>query len=93
MLTWICFDETTTPNITKWLQRELCSDYSLAQRATYHITLENNTGQSVTRVTQYARLTTWMVGKWRNVLVSLQTWHIAKENSLPGGEEEGGAGW
>jgi len=28
-----------------------------------------------------------MVGKWRNVLVSLQTWHIANENSLPGGRK------
>ena len=54
--------------------------------------LENKTGQSVTRVTQYAQLTDWMVGKWRNVLMSLETWHIANENSLPGGEEEGGAG-
>ncbi len=51
MLTWICFDETVIPNTTKWLQRELCSGYSLTQRATYHITLENKTGQSVTRVT------------------------------------------
>ncbi len=52
------------PNITKWLQRELYSGYSLTQRATYHIiTLENKTGQSLTRVTQYAQLTDWMVGK------------------------------
>jgi len=48
----ICFDETMLPNITKWLQRELCSGYSLTQRATYHITLENKTGQSLTRVTK-----------------------------------------
>jgi len=90
----VCFDETMIPNITKWLQRELCSGYSLTQRATYHIiTLENKIGQSLRRVTQYAQLTNWMVGKWRNVLVSLQTWHIANENSLAGGEEEGGAGW
>ncbi|SRR5258707_15791471 len=32
MLPLICFDETMIPNITKWLQRELCSSYSLTQQ-------------------------------------------------------------
>ncbi len=26
-----------------------------------------------------------MIGKWRNVLVSSQTWHIANKNSFAGG--------
>src|SRR5258708_9605048 len=29
----------------------------------------------------------------RSGLVSLDTWHVRNEDSLPGGEEEGGAGW
>src|SRR5258707_932882 len=38
-------------------------------------------------------LTTWRGGRGRSGLVSLETWHITNEDSLPGGEEEGGAGW
>src|SRR5229473_423566 len=29
----------------------------------------------------------------RGGLVSLEMWHVANEDSLPGGEEEGGMGW
>src|SRR5260221_242902 len=36
-------------------------------------------------------LTSWRGGRGRSRLVSLETWHITKEDSLPGGEEEGGA--
>ena len=37
-------------------------------------------------------LTDWR-GGGRSGLVSLETWHVTKEDSLPRGEEEGGAGW
>ena len=29
----------------------------------------------------------------RGGLVSLEMWHVANEDSLPGGEEQGGTGW
>src|SRR5258708_26890059 len=35
----------------------------------------------------------WRGGRGRSGLVSLETWHVTNEDSLPGGEEEGGAGW
>src|SRR5258707_13723493 len=38
-------------------------------------------------------LTSWRGGRGRSELVSLETWHVTNEDSLPGGEEEGGAGW
>src|SRR5216684_2240140 len=38
-------------------------------------------------------LTNWRVGRGRSGLVSLETWHVTNEDSLPGGEEEGGASW
>ncbi len=38
-------------------------------------------------------LTCWRGGRGRSRLVSLETWHITNEDSLAGGEEEGGAGW
>src|SRR5260370_24671628 len=38
-------------------------------------------------------LTSWRGGRGRSGLVSLERWHIANKDSLPGGEEEGGAGW
>jgi len=37
--------------------------------------------------------TCWREGRGRSGLVSSETWHIANEGSLPGGEEEGGMGW
>src|SRR5260221_709741 len=45
-------------------------------------------------VAQHKRgLTNWRGRRGRSGLVSLETWHITNEDSLPGGEEEGGAGW
>ncbi len=38
-------------------------------------------------------LTRWRGERGRSGLVSLEMWHITNEDSLPGGEEEGGAGW
>src|SRR5258707_1189376 len=38
-------------------------------------------------------LTNWRGGRGRSRLVSLEMWHITNEDSQPGGEEEGGAGW
>ena len=38
-------------------------------------------------------LTSWRGGRGRSGLVSLETWHVTNEDSLAGGEEEGGAGW
>src|SRR5258708_2296640 len=38
-------------------------------------------------------LTNWRRGRGRSRLVNLETWHVTNEDSLPGGEEEGGAGW
>src|SRR5216684_3152979 len=38
-------------------------------------------------------LTNWRGGRGRRGLVSFETWHVTNEHSLPGGEEEGGAGW
>jgi hypothetical protein len=38
-------------------------------------------------------LTRWMGGRGRRGLVSWETWRVTNEDSLPGGEEEGGAGW
>src|SRR5713226_8525643 len=38
-------------------------------------------------------LTNWRGGRGRSGLVSLETWHVTNEDSLPEGEEEGGAGW
>jgi len=38
-------------------------------------------------------LTRWRGGKGRSGLVSFETWHVTNQDSLPGGEEEGGVGW
>src|SRR5216684_2673549 len=38
-------------------------------------------------------LTHWRGGRGRSGMVSFETWHVTNEHSLPGGEEEGGAGW
>jgi hypothetical protein len=38
-------------------------------------------------------LTRWRGGRGRSGLVSSGTRHVTNEGSLPGGEEEGGAGW
>ena len=38
-------------------------------------------------------LTSWRGERGTSMLVSLETWHVTNEDSLPGGEEEGGAGW
>jgi len=38
-------------------------------------------------------LTNWRGGRGRSGLVNSKTWHITNEDSLPGGEEEGRAGW
>src|SRR5258708_4922581 len=38
-------------------------------------------------------LTSWRRGRGRSQLVSLEKWHVTNEDSLPGGEEEGGASW
>src|SRR5258707_745519 len=38
-------------------------------------------------------LTSWRGGRGRSGLVSLETWHVTKEDSLAGGEEGGGGGW
>src|SRR5713226_757994 len=39
------------------------------------------------------RLADWRGGRGRSRLVSLEMRHITNEDSLAGGEEEGGAGW
>src|SRR5260370_40127740 len=36
---------------------------------------------------------TWRGGTGSSGFVSLETWHVTNEHSLPGGEEEGGAPW
>jgi len=36
-------------------------------------------------------LTNWRGGRGRSMFVSLETWHITNEDSLNGGEGEGGA--
>src|SRR5258708_6140602 len=38
-------------------------------------------------------LTNWRGGRGRSRLVSFKAWHVTNEDSLTGGEEEGGAGW
>jgi len=38
-------------------------------------------------------LTHWRGGRGRSRLMSLEKWHVTNEDSLTGGEEEGGAGW
>jgi len=38
-------------------------------------------------------LTCWRGGRGRSRLASLEMWHVTNEDSLAGGEEEGGAGW
>src|SRR5260221_6376940 len=38
-------------------------------------------------------ITNWRGGRGRSRLVSFETWHVTNEDSLAGGEEEGGAGW
>src|SRR5258708_6724357 len=38
-------------------------------------------------------LTNWRGGRGRSGLVSSETWEVINEDSLTGGEEEGGAGW
>ncbi len=38
-------------------------------------------------------LTNWRRGRGRSRLVNSETWHVTNEDSLAGGEEEGGAGW
>ena len=39
------------------------------------------------------RLTSWRGGRGRSGLLSSGTQHITNDNSLAGGEEEGGMGW
>src|SRR5713226_6768547 len=54
-------------------------------------------GEGVGELRNVARhkpgLTRWRGGRGRSGLVSFETWHVINEDSLPGGEEEGGAGW
>src|SRR5258708_28744152 len=38
-------------------------------------------------------LTCWRGESGRSGFVRLETWHVTNEDSHPGGEEEGGAGW
>ncbi len=38
-------------------------------------------------------LTNWRGGRGRSGLVSSETWEVINEDSLTGGEEEGGASW
>src|SRR5260370_22827590 len=38
-------------------------------------------------------LTNWRGGRGKSGLVSFEMWHITNENSLPGGEKVGKAGW
>src|SRR5258708_14308064 len=38
-------------------------------------------------------LTSWRGGRGKSRLVNLEMWHVTNEDSLSGGEEEGGAGW
>src|SRR5260370_33339046 len=38
-------------------------------------------------------LTHWRGGRGRSGLVNSKVWHVTNEDSLAGGEEEGGAGW
>src|SRR5258707_8474244 len=38
-------------------------------------------------------LTSWREGRWKSKLVSFEMWHVINEDSLTGGEEEGGVGW
>src|SRR5712692_6961929 len=38
-------------------------------------------------------LTNWRGGRGKSGLVSFKTWHITNEDSLPGGEKVGEAGW
>src|SRR5258708_28919498 len=37
-------------------------------------------------------LTRWRGGRGRSRLVRLETWHVTNQDSLPGGEGEGGCG-
>src|SRR5258707_3742699 len=106
------------PNITKWLQRELCSGYSNSKGYIPHYNpgKQNrpkcNKGDTVCityrldgrkmeecagelgNIAHHKRgLTSWRGGRGRSGLVSLETWHVTNEDSLAGGEEEGGVGW
>ncbi len=38
-------------------------------------------------------LTPWRGERGRSGVVSSETWHVTNEDSLPGGEEEGGVEW
>ena len=38
-------------------------------------------------------LTNWRGGRGRSGLVSSETWEVINEDSLTGGEEEGGVSW
>src|SRR5258707_15062667 len=38
-------------------------------------------------------LTNWRGGRGKSGLVSFEMWHITNEDSLPGGEKVGEAGW
>src|SRR5216684_2584981 len=38
-------------------------------------------------------LINWRGGRGRSGLVSFETWHVINEDSLTGGEKEGGVGW
>src|SRR5258707_707951 len=38
-------------------------------------------------------ITRWRGGRGRSGLVSFEAWHVTSEDSLAGGEEEGGVGW
>ncbi len=41
-------------------------------------------------VAHHKGLTDWRGGRGRNTFVSSETWQVTNEDSLPGGEEEGG---
>ena len=54
---------------------------------------EEQVGELLSVARHKRGLTNWRGGRGRSRLVSFEAWHVTSEDSLAGGEEEGGAGW
>ncbi len=54
---------------------------------------EERVGELLSVARHKRGLTNWRGERGRSGLVSFEAWHVTSEDSLAGGEEEGGAGW
>src|SRR5260221_153247 len=95
---------STTKDINERRQRTLSAARVRSSAASYESqSIENEDKESgrreewVGELQSMARhkrgLTHWRGGRGRSGLVNSKAWHVTNEDSLTGGEEEGGVGW